>query len=243
VEWSWARFSQIVTARHCKRAFLDRPVPPDLLRDVLTVAGHAPSSRNGQPWRVVVVTGAAREALCRKLCAEFDRGVPARQGYANRPPVPDPVTEARARQAGAGVLRAKGVVREDQAARRAHLRDNMNFYGAPVAMIFHLAMDAPPGAFLELGFFLQNVMLGLVANGLGSCPQYSVAGYPDVLRDHLRLGPGRLIVCSLSVGYPDPAAPVNGFVPGRAELAEYAQWHDDPPRDDVSRHGQPPPPG
>ena len=221
-------FQAVITARHCKRAFLDRPVPQHMLERVLTAAAHAPSTRNGQPWRVAVVTGAARAALVRRLCDEFDREVPPRPDYQNRLP-PDPVLEERAGTAGAGLLRAMGIAREDRAARRVHLRSNMTFYGAPVAMVFHLPMTAVPGTFLELGFFLQNVMLGLVASGLGSCPQYSVAGYPQVLRDELGLGADRLVVCTLAVGYPDPSAAVNAFFPPRAALAEYTRWHDQPP--------------
>jgi nitroreductase len=228
VDASWTGFAAVVTARHCKRAFLDRPVPREVLARVLAAAANAPSTRNGQPWQVAVVTGAARDSLARRLCAEFDGGAPPRPDYVNRPAVTDRVTEERARAAGAGVLRAKGIARADQAARRAHLRANMEFYGAPAVLICHLPEGSPPGAFLEMGFFLQNVMLGLVACGLGSCPQYSVAGYADALREELCLA-GRLVVCALSVGYPDPAAPVNAFAPDRAALAEYVRWHDQAP--------------
>lgn len=226
---SWEQFEALVTSRHCKRAYLDRPVPRAMLEDVLTAAGQAPSTRNGQPWRVAVVSGAARAALVRRLCEEFDRGVAAAPDYPNRPRTPDPVTEQRARLAGIGVLRALGLADQGVAGRRTHLRMNLAFYGAPVAMVFHLPADAVPGAFLEIGFFIQNVMLGLVAQGLGSCPQYSVAGYPQVLRGELGLGADRLIVCTLAVGYPDPAAGVNSFVPARAALAGYARWHDQLP--------------
>src|SRR5262245_13628550 len=110
---SWDGFATVVTARHCKRAFLPWSVPAAVLERVLTAAAHAPSTRNGQPWRVAVVTGAAREALGRRLCDEFDRGVPAAADYRNRPRTTDPVIEERARQAGIGVLRALGIQRED----------------------------------------------------------------------------------------------------------------------------------
>ena len=93
-------------------------------------------------------------------------------------------------------------------------------------MILHLPADAVAGTFLEMGFFLQNIMLGLVARGLGSCPQASVTGYSDCIRAELGLGADRLIVCSLAVGYPDPRATVNAFAPERADLAEYVRWLD-----------------
>jgi nitroreductase len=222
----WSGFNSVVSTRHCKRAFLDRPVRRELLEQVLRAAALAPSTRNGQPWQVAVVSGERRNALTRRLCAEFDNGVPATPDYLNRPVVSTEAIEARAREAGTGVLLAKGIARTDAVARRAHLRDNLEFYGAPTEMIFHLPAAAPPGLFLEMGLFLQNVMLALVACGLGSCPQYSVAGYPDVIRDELTLGDDRLVVCGLAVGYPDESKPVNHFHPGRAELEEYVKWHD-----------------
>ena len=215
-----------IAARHCKRAYLDRPVPQGLLHEVLAAAAHAPSTRNAQPWQVVVVSGAARARLANRLCAAFDADTPARPDYLNRRPTTDPSELERAERAGRGLLEARGIARDDPQGRRAHLRSNFEFHGAPVAMILHLPADAVPGTFLEMGFFLQNVMLGLVARGLGSCPQYSVAGYSDCVRSELGLGPDRLIVCSLAVGYPDLQAPVNAFIPERASVAEYTRWLD-----------------
>jgi nitroreductase len=220
----WPGFVSVLDARHSKRAFLDQPVPRDLLEQVLRVSANAPSSRNAQPWQVAVVSATRKDALAGRLCAEFDRGTPQRPDYSNRFDKPDLVTAARAREAGAGMFLAKGIERDDGEARRVHLRDNLRFYGAPTEMIFHLPLGAPHGLFLELGFYVENVMLCLVASGLGSCPQFSVTGYADTIRDELRLGDDRLIVCGLAVGYPDESAAVNGFHPRRADLADFVQW-------------------
>jgi nitroreductase len=220
----WPGFVSILNARHCKRAFLDRPVPRGVLEQVLRAATNAPSSRNSQPWQVAVVSGEHKDALADRLCAEFDRGTPPRPDYSNRLDEPDQTTEARAREAGAGVLLAKGIERNDSEGRRNHLRDNLRFYGAPIEMIFHLPAKAPPGLFFELGFYVENVMLGLVASELGSCPQFSVAGYADTIRDELGLDADRLVVCGLAVGYPDESVSVNSFHPQRADLTDFVQW-------------------
>ena len=231
----WSGFVSVLGARHCKRAYLDRPVRRDLLERVLRAAASAPSTRNGQPWQVAVVSGERRDTLAKRLCAEFDSGVEQRPDYPNRPVHLDEAIEERARAASTGVLLAKGYPKADRAARRAHLRDNLGFYGAPTEMIFHLPAEAPQGLFLEMGFFLQGVMLGLVACGLGSCPQFSVAGYADAIRDELGLGTDRLIVCGLAVGYPDESIAVNHFHPGRADLADFVQWHDQAPQAEAGR--------
>lgn len=218
-------FLSIIAARHCKRAFLDRPVPTDVLERVLRAAGNAPSTRNTQFWQVAVLEGEARDGLSERLCARFDSGAPRRPDYVNRPPVMGEVYQHRSEQWGAGLYGVRGVARDDAEGRRAHDRENFRFYGAPVVMIFHLPFDAVPGTFLEMGFFLQNVMLGLVSCGLGSCPQYSVAGYAEEIRKFCGLGADRLVVCGLSVGYVDESAPVNAFAPPRAVLETYARWY------------------
>ncbi|HEX5497212.1 MAG TPA: nitroreductase [Mycobacteriales bacterium] len=218
-------FLSIITARHCKRAFLDQPVPTEVLARVLRAAGQAPSTRNTQFWQVAVLLGAARDGLSDRLCAQFDAGIPRRPDYVNRPPNLGEVYQHRSTEWGAGLYGAKGVARDDEAGRRAHDRENFQFYGAPVVMIFHLPSDAVPGTFLEMGFFLQNVMLGLVSCGLGSCPQYSVAGYAEDIRQYCGLGSDRLVVCGMSVGYVDESAPVNAFHPPRANLDSYTRWH------------------
>lgn len=222
-------FLSVIRARHCKRAFLDRPAPRDVLEEVLRAAANAPSPRNSQMWRVAVLMDGAREELVRRLLVDFDAGVPQRPDYPNRPQVSDPELDRRAQEAANGVHSAKGIARDDADGRRGHVRDNLQFYGAPAAMIFHLPGYATPGQFLEMGLFLQNVMLGLVSCGLASCPQQSVAGYAHVIREYLGLPPDQIVICSLSVGYEDDSAPVNGFSPRRADLHDYTQWHVHPP--------------
>jgi nitroreductase len=173
---------------------------------------------------VEVLSGDARRKLSERLCAAFDAGVPPSPGYVNRPKAMSPSQDERARHAGIGLFAARGIERDDVAARRIHDRDNLRFYGAPAAMIFHVAGNAEAGTFLDMGMFLQNVMLGLQSFGLGSCPQYSVAGYGFAIREELGLPEDRVVVCGLSLGYPDRAAPVNSFYPARAALEEYSSW-------------------
>ncbi|MGH3345116.1 MAG: nitroreductase [Carbonactinosporaceae bacterium] len=216
----------VLAARHCVRAFLDRPVPAETLTGVLRAAANAPSTRNIQPWQVEVLMGPPRDVLAKRLCEAFDARHPTKHDYVNRPAELDETAHRRAAAFGTGIYGVKGIARGDREARHLHIRDNFRFFDAPVEMIFHLPGNAVAGTFLEMGLFLQNVLVGLVASGLGSCPQYSVAGYSDIIRECLGLAPDRLIVCGLAVGYPDRSAPVNTFNPARATLREYVRWHE-----------------
>ena len=50
-----------ILARYSVRAFQNRPVDLDLVRDMLAVASRAPSGGNLQPWTVHVLAGASIE--------------------------------------------------------------------------------------------------------------------------------------------------------------------------------------
>jgi nitroreductase len=44
-----------IRTRRSIRRYLDRPVPEELIQKLLAAAMHAPSARNQQPWRFIVI--------------------------------------------------------------------------------------------------------------------------------------------------------------------------------------------
>lgn len=58
---------QIVQSRYAARAFLDKAIDPQVIRDILTISSRAPSGTNTQPWKVYVVSGQKRTALVEEV--------------------------------------------------------------------------------------------------------------------------------------------------------------------------------
>ena len=56
-----------ISGRISTRAYLDKPVPRQLVQQVMDTARWAPSGTNTQPWQVVAVDGAARQAISAAL--------------------------------------------------------------------------------------------------------------------------------------------------------------------------------
>ena len=56
-------FDEVVVGRRSIRGFLDKPVPRELIAEIIGVAMRAPSSFNNQCWNFSVVTGAALDAI------------------------------------------------------------------------------------------------------------------------------------------------------------------------------------
>ncbi|MEW2486578.1 hypothetical protein [Streptomyces sp. NPDC048411] len=77
--------------------------------------------------------GSIPQVLVDALCEAFDRGDRPTPDDANRLPSLDDIVERRTRAARPGALPAKGDAAADIAAARAHLRDNLRFYGPPTA--------------------------------------------------------------------------------------------------------------
>lgn len=213
---------EAIQARRSIREFEDELVPMDLLRQLVATAGRAPSSKNTQPWRLFLAQGAALEALRADYLAAFDAGRTPQFQYAYSPnPLPSTWAE-RAKAVGIGIFKHKGIGREDMAKRRAHDRENFRFFGA--RQVFFLATQATAfsyGTFLDCGFVLDNLMLGLTAQGYGSCPQFSAMAYPDLLKKHLKGTDDTLFIAALPIGRPKAGSHVNEFQPDREPIESW----------------------
>ncbi len=215
-----------MNSRHSKRAFLNKQVNKQDLEQVLEWAKQAGSSKNTQPWEVLVVSGKKRDELSAAFCEKVDNKETEEMDYEYMmDPVPELLID-RARTCGIELFELKKIGRRDIAARRAHNRENFTFFDAPVQIIFLLPAGSARGNFLDMGLFMQNVMLGLLEFGLASCPQVSVAMYPDTIRKVCGISDDKWVVSGLSVGYPDPDALVNTFVPERESLENFATFLD-----------------
>ncbi len=219
--------TEAIRTRRSTRAFLPTPVPEGLLREILETARRAPSNSNIQPWLAHVVTG---ETLARLKAATAARStVPPAFDERPYPIYPDPPTEAQeARRFACGERQygSRGIAREDVEGRLRYVYNNHQCFGAPAAMFLFAEPGDGLSQWADLGIFLQTVMLLLTEAGLGSIGQISWSVFNRTVKDVLGV-PDRLVLyCGLSIGYPDPADPINAVVADRAELSEFATFHD-----------------
>lgn len=59
--------------RRSIRAYLDREVPEDLIRQIIDAATFAPSAKNGQQWRFTVLTGESKLEFTALYRNELDK--------------------------------------------------------------------------------------------------------------------------------------------------------------------------
>lgn len=216
---------QVMHQRHCVRAFLDKPVSESLIRDILEAARWAPSGVNTQPWQVAVLQGDTQHQLSSRLLEMRERGVDPNPDYAYYPDNWVEPYRTRRISCGKALYGALNITREDKQRQKIAWENNYRFFGAPVGLLFFIDKQLNQGSWLDLGMFLQNVMLAARAEGLDTCPQASLAEYPDVVRELLALPDSLAVVCGMSLGYADPEQAVNQYQLPREDVDSFTRWY------------------
>ena len=217
--------SEAVVSRRSVRAFLDQPVAQATVRRILQSSARAPSGTNMQPWRVYVLTGESRDALCDTVCAAFDD--PSRQYDGEVRYYPRSWFEpyvSRRRKVGWDLYGLLGITREDRQSMHVQHRRNFRFFDAPVGMIFTIHRELETGSWLDYGMFLQNIMLLAREAGLHTCPQAAWADYHMPIRETLGLSADEVVVCGMALGYADIDAVENTLETERMDLAEFVRF-------------------
>lgn len=216
-----------IMSRRSIRAFLPTPVPREDIEAILSVAARAPSGTNTQPWKVYVLTGAARERLSAEVLRAHNDPELARQHaeeYAYYPREWRAPYIDRRRKVGWDLYALLGLGRDNKAGMHAQHGRNYLFFDAPVGFVFTIDRIMEQGSWLDYGMFLQNIMIAARARGLDTCPQAAFTQYHKIIGEVLRLSPNEMVVCGMSLGYADPDRIENTLVTEREPAASFAKF-------------------
>jgi len=218
-----------ITSRRSIRAFLDKPVERAEIARILDVAARAPSGTNTQPWKVYVLTGAARARLSNAILAvnadpEQARGHTEEYAYYPREWT-SPYIDRR-RKVGWDLYSLLGLGRDNKAGMAAQHARNYAFFDAPVGLIFTIDRIMAQGSWLDYGMFLQNIMVAARARGLDTCPQAAFTQYHRIISAELDLPGSEMVVCGMALGWADPARIENTLVTEREPSQGFARFMD-----------------
>jgi nitroreductase len=216
---------EAVASRRAVREFTDRAVERSVLERVLAAAVRAPSGANLQPWHSYLVTGAPLTRLKRRIRDRVTEGDPGDEREYRMYPAElgSPYRERRARTAQQR-YHALGVDRTDTDARNRAVARNWEAFGAPALLLCYLDADLAEAQWVDLGIYLQTVLLLLRAEGLHSCPQLAWSVYRQTVAEIVEPPRRRILVCGVSIGYAD--LDEDGARTERAPLTENLTWID-----------------
>ena len=210
-----------VHARISVREFLSDPVDDAVLRQLLVDASHAPSGGNLQPWRIYVVNGESMTRL--------------REYLPTQPPLeageydiyPKALTEPYRTNRftiGEQMYATLGIARDDKQGRFQQFARNGDFFGAPAALFCFIDRQMGPPQWSDLGMFLQTFMLLAVERGLATCAQEYWSVRHGAIGSFVGAPENEMLFCGMSIGYADPAAPVNALRSERMPLDQWARF-------------------
>jgi nitroreductase len=207
------------------REFKADPVSAELVREILSVASRAPSGGNLQPWKVIAVAGAERQAVTELAGRALSASPEGEQG--DRPIYPANLFEpyrTRRYKLGEDMYALLGIGREDKAGRLGRFARNYEFFGAPVGLFFVIDERMGHGQWAHLGMFMQSIALAALERGLGTCMQEAWGAVRVSLKQHFQLPEHDLVYCGMALGYADDSAAVNKLRVDRAPVEEFATF-------------------
>jgi nitroreductase len=224
-----ATVDALIRSRHAVRAYLPTEVPRATIEAMLAVASRAPSGTNTQPWKVHVLTGAAKAALTADILAAFDDPEERdrhREEYHYYPVEWRSPYSDRRRKIGWDMYALLGIGKADRQRMHEQHGRNFAFFGAPTGLIFTIDRILEQGSWLDYGTFLQSFMMAARARGLDTCPQAAFTQFHRVIARRLALPAGEMVVCGMALGHADLQAPINRLVTEREPVSAFAHFHD-----------------
>ena len=147
---------QVMHARYCARAYLDKPVSEALIRNILEAASWAPSGTNTQPWQVIVLQGDTKVTLSERLLAMREKAITPNPDYAYYPDNWKEPYRMRRITCGKALYTALGIAREDKQRQKIAWENNYRFFGAPVGLLFLIDKQLNQGSWLDFGMFREK---------------------------------------------------------------------------------------
>lgn len=199
---------EAMRTRRSVRGFLPKRVPDEILREVFELAQHAPSNCNVQPWRVFVGSGEVRDELSRRLVDATHESI-GKGGAGLRVFRFDGDYRRLQIECAVELYEKMGVARDDQEGRVRGIVRNYELFDAPHVAIICMEKVFDISVALDIGMYMQNLLLALWARGIAACPQAALTAHDGITRELLGIPDNLQLLAGISFGYEDKDVPAN----------------------------------
>lgn len=208
---------EVIRSRHSVRIFdKNKSISDDTLREIISLAQHAPSWVNSQPWRVYIATGQKADEIHASHKKNEGAGKPGNSDWAT-------------------------THREDwDKFPREHMQEHNEhhiiflnndpklidlwrpemqtcLYDAPVICYLTLPKNSNRWSCFDLGSFAQTLMLAAKDKGIDSIPAYEFVRFPDSVHRIMNIPDDEWICVGIGLGYPKDHL-INDFRSDRISL-------------------------
>ena len=218
-------FSELIKARKSVRGYKQKPVPREVIEEILSVAKWSPSSMNTQPWYVHVVTGEPLERIRHGNTENMVKGVPPKRDF--------PMKESyegihRKRQVDIAIqlFDAMGIARDDKERRTDWVMRGFRQFDAPVSLVLTYDKYLEPAAIsqFDLGALSHAIVLAAWERGLGTVINGQGIMQSAVVREHAGIPDDQSIMICIALGYADEDFVANTVKSVREDPANFVRY-------------------
>ena len=212
-------YDDVVLGRRSIRGYQQRPVPKELIEEVLTLAMRAPSSMNTQPWHLHVLTGEPLEQVRRGNTERMLDGTPPTRDIEDYAAYEG---EHRTRQIEIAVqlFEAMGIERHDKERRQDWVMRGFRQFDAPVSIVvcFDRSLLDNTIAHFDTGAMTYGLVLAAWSKGLGAVINGQGIMQSPVVREVAKIPEDQIILTCVALGWPDESFVANSVVSRRRPL-------------------------
>lgn len=211
--------------RRSIRGFKDKPVPRDLLEEIIALANRAPSSMNTQPWHFHVLTGAPLEKVREGNSTRMLSGVPPVREIVDHGAYEGPHRDRQV-EIAKQLFAAMGIAREDKEMRQDWVMRGFRQFDAPVSVVvtFDKSLDGGTIAHFDLGAVTYGLVLAAWSRGIGAVINGQGIMQSPVVREHAQIPEDEVIMTCVALGWPDESFAANSVVSNRRPVDEVARF-------------------
>ena len=218
-------FSELIQTRKSIRGYLPKPVPREVIEEIIEVAKWAPSSMNTQPWHVHVVTGEPLARIRQGNTENMVKGVPPKRDFAMKEAY-EGIHRQRQVDIAVQLFDAMGIARDDKVRRTDWVMRGFRQFDAPVSLVLTYDKYLEPAAIsqFDLGAFSHALVLAAWERGLGSVINGQGIMQSAVVREHAGIPDDQNIMICIALGYPDDSFVANSVKSVREDSAHFVRY-------------------
>ena len=216
---------QAINGRRSIRGYLDKPVPQELLEEVIALALRAPSSMNTQPWHLHVLTGEVLDKVRSGNTERMLGGVPPVREIEDYAAY-EGVHRDRQIEIAVQLFEAMGIERHDKERRQDWVMRGFRQFDAPVSVVVCFDRDLLQNtiAHFDSGAATYALVLAAWSRGLGAVINGQGIMQSPVVREAAGIPEDQVILTCVALGWPDEDFVANGVVSRRRPVEEKATF-------------------
>lgn len=218
-------FAQVVQGRKSIRGYLDKPVPRDLIEEVLALAMRSPTSMNTQPWHFHVITGDPLDRIRKGNTERILAGEPDSREFRRGEPFAG-VHRERQVEVAKQLFAEMGIARDDKEARQDWVLRGFRQFDAPVCVIvtYDRELSGSDDTAFDCGAATTALVNAAWSKGLGCVINSQGIMQSPVVREHAGIPDDQVIMKAVAMGWPDPDFPANRVYSNRKPMEDAVRF-------------------